>query len=700
MATLEKIRSKIGVIAAVVIGLALLSFILQDLFSSRSSLFSSSQYEIAKIGGKSIPVQEYEQKYQAIEDIYKMNNGEASLDDKMRDNLREQVWQQVIQENVLLKDLEDMGLGVGSDELFDLIQGKNPHPFIQQIFRNPETGELNHAGLLQFWKRMDEDPSGKSKAFGLYLEKEISTQRTIDKYNTMVIKGLYVTKLQAKNEFSESNRKVNFRFIALPYSSIPDQSVKISESDLKAYYKKHKYQYEQIASRDIEYVSFNIIPAKEDSLAAKVWIDKIKDDFVAATNSKEFAGINSDVPFDEKYYKQSELPDTIKKIFDAPQGTIIGPFIDNGFQKLAKLEDVKMLADSVKARHILIKPATNDAAGAKKAKATADSLFNLINNGADFAELAKKFGTDGTASKGGDLGWFKEGQMVKPFNDFCFFGKKGERKVLETQFGYHVAEITDKGTEVKKVQVVVLARNIAPSENTRKVIYQQANLFAGNNRTGVEFDNAAASKKLDKKIASYVQQNDKQIAGLESSRELIRWAYKAKKNEVSEVIELSDKYLVAVVSEIREKGFAPLAQVRSEIENKVRLEKKAEMLIGKVNGKLSGVATIDQLAASLMTPVQEAADITFSAYAIPTAGIEPNVIATATNSAQNKLTKPIQGTNAVYVLTVTNIMMPSVGNLEAEKGKLNYTYMMRANYESYEALKKAANINDQRYKFY
>jgi peptidyl-prolyl cis-trans isomerase D len=704
MATLEKIRNKAGVLVAVVIGISLLAFILTDLFSSKTSLFKNNQNDLAKIGGKTISYQEYEQQVNELSEIYKKNSNQTNLDEKTLDGVREQIWQQYVQQYVYIDNLKNEGVGVSSEELFDLVQGKNPHPLIRQSFSNPQTGEFNRANVLQFLKSMEKDPTSGRKASWLYLEAQITSAQTLSKYLALVSKGLYVTKLQAKDDFNESVKKANIKFFFQPYSSIPDATVKPTESELKSYYKKHKKEYEQNESREIEYVSFDVLPSTDDVKGASDWINKIKPDFIATTDNKLFVTSNSDGPYLDTKYKSGDLPDSLNKfMFDAKIGEVFGPYTEGSSFKLAKLDTIKELPDSVKARHILIKVMANTEEGVKQAKAKADSLKKQIENGADFAILAKTNSVDGSAEKGGDLGWFKDGSMVKEFNDFCFEGKKGQIGVVQTQFGYHVIEIVDMGKPVKKVRLAIVERKIEPSELTSKTIYQKANVFAGNNVTKLSFDKNAGNPKLGlvKKTATLTQ-SEKNISGFESSRELFRWAYAAKEGDVSGVISADNKYVVAVLAVIREKGIAPFDQVRGQVEVETIRDLKAQQMIRLFNSKKGGAATIEQYAAALKLPVMVSTDVSFASPFIQNAGMEPSVVAAATTLKPNSISNPIRGINGVFVVNVTSVNQASgLVDYRSSLNRLSSMFQSKVNYGALEYLKKDADIKDFRFiKFY
>lgn len=417
MATLEKLRTRAGVFLAVVIGIALFSFILGDFVNPSKSIFNQSQHELANIDGKSIPYQLYQAKVDETTEIRKMLSGDNSIDEQASEGIREQVWQQIVRENVMEDQYNDLGIAVHSDELFDMVQGRNIHPMVQQLFGNPQTGAVDKALIVQFLKRMDEDPSGRQKAAWLYIENEIKTDRLFTKYSNLIRKGLYATTLETRRSIENRTNKVDFNYVVAPYASISDSTVKYSNSDLEKYYESHKQDYEQKASRDIEYVIFPVRPSEEDIKLAEEWISKLKDEFRDAADPKQYVTLNSDTPYDSRNYNNGQLPAEYNNwAFVAKVGEMTGPIFDGNSYKLVRLAEINNLSDSVKARHILITPLERTKEAAEKAKKTADSLLSVIRRGGDFASLAREYSKDpGSANKGGDLGWFKEGSMVKQF---------------------------------------------------------------------------------------------------------------------------------------------------------------------------------------------------------------------------------------------------------------------------------------------
>lgn len=700
MATLEKIRNRAGVLVAVVIGFALFAFILGDILGSGTSLFSNTQFEVAEIGGTSIPYQELQRKIDNLSEIYKMNSGEASLTTEVYESIYEQAWQQLVNEYVMQKEYDKLGILVGSDELFDMVQGTNIHPIVRQIFTDPNTGMFNQEALLNFLRNMNDDPSGSSLAYWLFVENEIIGERKAVKYNGLLEKGLYVTPLQAKYAFLETNKRVDFDFILQNYTTVADTLVSISEKEIKDYYKKNKDDFQQEHTRDIEYVAFEILPSDEDDRDSKQWIDGMVEEFSTVQEVKQFTNLNSDTPYDVTNYGFGELSDEINNfMFNARVGDVYGPYFENGAYKIARLAEINFLPDSVRARHILIQP--TEAISQEQAEVKADSLLNLIKRGANFDLLAIEHSTDnGSRFNGGDLGWFPEGMMVKPFNDACFAARKGDKFIVETQFGYHVIELTDRAADVKKVQVAVLTREVEPSTATYQRIFMQASSFAGANNTYEKFQNAVVEEGLSKRIANNLLPADNTIAGLESPREMIRWAFNSKEQSVSQVFEISNKFVVATVSKVREKGTKPLADVKDDIELILRKDKKAEIIKAELMNEKNAGSSMEQIAMKRNLNVESALEISFSSFSIPNAGIEPKVIAYATSMEEDKISEPIAGENGVYLIRVTNIEEPEVADYTMEKNRLRSNFASRVGFEAYEALKKIADIKDNRAKFF
>ncbi len=587
-------------------------------------------------------------------------------------------------------------------ELFDLVQGKNPHAIIQSIFRDQNTGTLNRSAMIQFLKFQQSNSTGKERAYWLFIENQIVEEQTFSKYNNLIAKGLYVTNDEAKNDLKGRNHQANIQFVAKPFSSISDSTVKVSEDDLKAYYEKKKENFKQENNRNIEYVTFPVVASKADEDKLIKWINDTKTEFATVEDPAAYVNINSDVPFDGSYFKKGELsPDLGTFAFAGKVGDIYGPYKENNSWKLAKIQKFEELPDSVEVRHILIRVNTQPELAA--AQKTADSLKNLIVvKGMKFEDIAREKSADtGSAAKGGDLGWVRRGMMVKPFEDASFFGKVNDIQVVKTQFGIHLVQVTNRGKTAPNVQLAIINRVIEPSSQTYQATYTSASKFASQNQDIKKFNDAITAQGLNKRIAN-IRENDKDIAGLTNSRLLIRAAYKASvgsiilSTEGTPIFELGDQFVVASLTSEQEKGIAPFVTVKSRIETEVKKEKKAQQLIEKMSGKTD----LNQLASSLNVTVGEAQNITFESASIPSVGYEPAIAGAATALESNQVSKPVVGTNGVYVVKVNSLNPGADQDLASGKQRLAASINYRANTLAFEALRENAKIVDKRAKFY
>ena len=702
MATLQKIRNRAGLLIAISIGLALLAFILGDLGKSGSSLFRSDRYEIAEIRGESVPFQLYQQRLEEMIENTKRNTGNNTLDEATRERVKTQTWELLVREIIMGEEFEELGVDVHPDELFDMVQGNNIYPQIKQIpiFQNQETGEFDRQLVIQFLQNLDRDPSGKARDSWLAFEEGIMRDRMNTKYNNLIKQGLYITDLEAKKAFKEKNRKVSFEYIVKRYNNFPDSLVNVTDDDLREYYEAHKDEYKQQEARDIEYVAFDVKPSQEDIKNAREWIEDLYPEFDTIKEAGRYVTLNSDEPFDATYYGEGELSTRLDTFaFNAEIGDVIGPYRQSSAFKLAKLNDIKYLPDSVKARHILIRPGENMTAD--EAQNTIDSLKELVENGADFARLAAEFGSDGTAEKGGDLGWFKQGDMVQPFSDSAFFNPAGHLTTVSTQFGTHLLEVTDRSEPVKKVQVAVISRNIEPSTQTYQYVYSQASQFAGEHKNYEKFLEGIDKLKLTKRVANNLKKNDNKIAGIDNPRAIIRWAYQAEVGDISPIFELEDRFVVTALVEARDEGIASLEKVKTRVEKEVIRQKKGEKIAQQLQEELADVSSVKELGQKIVAKVETVSDLAFNAFSIPGIGIEPEVMAYAMALKEGEMSEPVKGNNGVFVIQVTSVQKaPEDADLVAEKKQLERARATRVDYYVYEALKEVADIEDKRYKFY
>lgn len=707
MATLQTIRTKAGLLVAIVIGISLAAFILGDMFQGGTSIFQGNRLEIGEINGESIQYPQFQQEVEKLGEIYRMNTQQNQLDENTWVQVREQTWQTMIR-NIVMNDVYDkLGITVSSDELFDMLQGTNLHPIVQQLFRNPNTGQVDRGAVVQFLRNLETGVAPEQRQYWLYLEDQIVDERIQSKYNNLVNKGLYVTTPEAENSLNGRNKQVSFDYIALNTNTVADSQVVVTEKEMRDYFSKNQNNYKQEKSRQIEYITFAVEPSEQDFEDTEKWINGIVSDFASATDNIAFVNSNSDVGFDETWYKQSGLPEDIAAwIFetDAEVNAIFGPYFEDNTYKLAKLHASEMMPDSVEARHILLQVSTQQELISQQA--LADSLKTAIENGSDFAALAMEFSADqGSAIQGGELGWFGRGMMVKPFEDAAFNNKVREVSIVNTQFGIHIIQTTARGPESRQVQVAYLVRNVTPSTQTYQKVYAKASEFAGKNLTKANFDAAVAEQNLNKRSASLAE-TDRQVGALENSRPLVRAAFESSVGSIiqdqqgSTIFDFGDNFVIATLVSATEEGVARFEEVRARVELAVLKEKKLQFLANKAKTAMEGKTDLETIASELGTTVRNAANINFTSVQIPGIGMEPKVTGTATNLSPDQISQPITGNNGVYVVKVISINESENQNVEAEKQRLAQNLTFRAASQAYNAHREKAEVEDQRAKFY
>ena len=700
MATLQKIRDHAGKFVMVIVGVALLAFVVGDLFKSDGT-FGSSRNKVGTIAGNDIPIQYYQAKVDENTEIYKQNTQQNSIESSVYDQIQDQTWEQLIRQYVVEEEYAKAGINVTAEELYDMVQGNFIDPQVMQvpIFRDSETGQFDRNLVMQFLKNKDLDPSGQAAASWASFEKGLLQNKKDQKFLSLVGMGMYTTGLQAQKESDDKNIKYDFDYIQLRYNSVADSLVKVTDSDLKNYYNKNKDEFKQDESRDIYYVTFPIKASEDDLNSTIESVENLKNEFGSKDEGalEQFVNLESEIPFSNKYLSESELSAPIAELFSAPNGTLVGPYQEGDYVKLARKIGTAKVADSVEARHILIRPSADLTEEAAKEKA--DSILNAINKGASFAEMAEKFSADGSARDGGNLGWFTEGTMVKEFNDACFGAKKGDKLVVKTQFGYHVIEIQNQTTPLQKVKVAIIAREISASNKTVDAIYGNASRFGSNNRTLEAFRSNAEKEGITLRTAN-VKRDDRRLANFESPRQIIRWAYKAGRGEISEIFELDNQFVIAMVSAIHKKGVASFEEVKNDIARRVLVEKKAEYLVSKLNEASAGASALQTVADKLGEQVKEAKNASYSSYSVPSVGVEPNVQAAMVTTEEQKISSPIKGNNGVFLIQVKQVEKPESVDLARERELLQRTNMSKAGYQVLSAIQSAADIEDNRSNFY
>lgn len=700
MAIIGRIR-KNSQLAVLIVGVAIAAFVLSDLFKGNNR----TAPPIAVINGEEVSYAEFSNKLDRNLENARINLQKETLTAQEISEVRETTWNEYLQDVIMGEEYSELGLIVTTNELSDQVQGPDPHPQIRQIFVDQSTGAYNPEMVVGFLQNLDRMEPAQRQQW-IALEQFIKRDRLTQKYRNLVSKGYYIPRAFAQMDFESKRKTAEIRYLAARYDNVSDSLISITDEDYSNYYDENKHQWRQEATRDIDYVVFDVLPSPEDREDIRENFMKLYAEFQNAEDVESFVNATSDSRYDSAFYKEGELSVMMDSIlFNSQVGTFVPPYEEDGAWHMAKLVDMQIRPDSMKASHILIAYQgafnANQATTRTKedAEMLADSLLGVVRSDkGKMAELAKEYSDDPSAQgNDGDLGWFADGMMVYPFNQAVIEGKIGEVVVAESAFGYHVIHITGKKDEVKKVRVAIVERTIEPSSKTYQDIYTEASRFAGENSTAETFENAIIEKGLNKRTATYISESSYSIPGVENAREIVRWVYYDGINigEVSPVFDVGGTYIVATLKDVREKGTIPLEQIKDNITTFVMNEKKADFLKERIS---TGGDNIYQMAGAVQATVDTNKNITFSSRNIPGFGSEFKVIGRIFSLNTGEQSEPIQGNGGVFVVVADNFVEPQgSSNLAIYQQQLEGAFNSRvgANY-MFTALRESSEIEDNR----
>lgn len=712
MATIGKIRKHSGLVIAI-IGIALGLFVLSD-FIKKSP--KRSQDPLAVVFDENISYREFDAKVEEQKEFYKMQYGDVQLSGAEQFQLFNQVYDQLVQEIIMAKQYEDLGLAVPDAELNELFMGTNAHPYIRQLFTNPETGVFDPYQVQMYIETIDERSDEERQQWRM-IEQSIYEERYNSKYNNLVIKGYYIPTAFAQRDNVEKNKKYVTQYLGLKYNTISDSTISVTDEEMMAYYEDHKHEFIfDNPTASLEFVVFDIKPSAEDLSEIQEIIDTAYAQLpnVPASELETFIYSKSDIDYtwDSTYLRRDVLPVKADTLFEAKIGTIVGPYIEDNVFYIHKLLDRKIMPDSLNAAHILIayqgamRADENVVRTKEEAQALADSLFGVVK-GLDslaFSQLALQYSDDGSKeSNGGFLGWFPEGAMIPEFNDACLNNPIGSYQLVETDFGFHIIKVLDKTTPVQKIKMATIVRTVEPSKATADSVYANASSFAAESTDATEFDKLIVDKGYNKRIAESINTSDYTIPGLEEGREIIRWAFN-EENEVGAISYVFDLIgenhnVVVYLKDRKEKGQAEFEDVKEYIEPFVKKEKKADMLITQMNEAMNGVSGIDALSKKLNIEI-DTFDIAFATYSLPGYGPEPQAVGIISVLPVNTISRPIKGETAIFVAVVSQVVEAPPADINLIRMQKQSFFESKVNYELMKSLKIKADIDDNRISYF
>lgn len=712
MALIGKIRQRTGFLLGTMAVVLVLTILM---FASESQGFggSSAASTMGSVNGVSIDNANFQRKYQSLYG----NSPDAY-------GSRQALWDYLVEEVIVKEETEATGLGISKQEMEEMLYGARLSPIVQQIpqVMDQTTGAPNRQVLDQI-KQMDQTGQWPEQAldFKNYWQEmkgQVEKDRLQTKFSTLISKSVYIPNWMVEELNKNNNLQADFEYVRVPFDAVEDSQVKVTDKDLENYIAENKARYTQTEEmRKLDYVVFNVVPTSADTNSAKEYIAKLIPEWQQVTSPADdssFISSNSGT-YSNGYQKRDAFATSPiqNDLFSLAVGSIIGPYLDGNSFAISKILDRRTLPDSVQVRHILISNQQNVRTDAA-AKSLADSLQRIVTP-ANFAELVTKFSDDGgSKTTGGAYTWSSDASLFPEYYDYAFkTGKPGEFKTIKTaQGGYHIMNIMSyKGGSSPVVRSVVFKERIAPGEQTQERVSNEANAFL-NKCTNLEaMKKEATAKGLNIQTSNGLRKNDYAVGALgggEDSRNLVRWAYEDNRKagevsrEVYEFQEQSDlfvnKYVVAGLKSIQPAGAPSVASLREEIEPKVKMLKKGEVLQKKITS-----TDLNAIAAEYSSKVDTARTTPFSTSGLPGGGFEPKVIGAAFKLEANSVSKPIIGEGGVYVVR----MVSKNANAEAAapdmnmmRRQLSNQYASQLRYGLIQDLKKGAKVKDNRSNFF
>jgi len=696
MALINTLRNKMGKVVVAVIAVAILSFVLADLLGPNSTLFGGNDNQVGEIAGESIVLQDFQALVEQQESNYVMNFNRQP-GEREKQTIRNQAWELLIARHAFGEQYEEVGIEVTGDEVWDMMQGKNISPAIQQSFTNPETGQFDREVFINFMQQLPNAAPEQRYRWEIF-KKDLKPGRERIKFENLLVKSVYVTDAEAQREYASQNDVAEIKYLYVPYYAKSDSAVTVTDSQLKDYYSENKDKYKVENTRNLKYVSFPILASPEDSAFVKQELMDLREEFKTVNDDSVFAGVNTDALNFYSKYQAANLPRPLKgNISNLTKGDVRGPYLDGANFKLHKVSDIyEDSLDYAKASHILFSGEDEET------KQQAEEVLQQLKDGANFSAMARKYGSDGTANRGGDLGWFKTGDMVDEFQAAVFEANEVGLldELVETEYGFHIVRVDEPKTNTV-YRIATIEREILPGDETINQAFRKADLYASKIDDLSSFETVAAEDSLQITPVTGLKKNDRRVGVLGDARQVVQWLYRdASTGEISEVFELDDQYVVAVMTKETEEGYKELEQVRDEVTAKVKNELKGDIIIdelSKLNGSLDEMANSYGSDASVYT----SSDLKISTNSLQGVGFDPEAVGKAFALESGEISAPFKSENGVLIIEMQNkTSAPEIGDYSIYKQQVSQNIQNRVGFSIGEAIKENASIEDKRYKFY
>ena len=702
MALIKQIRQRTGLAIGVIAGGLILFLLGGDLLSPNSTLLNSNQNIVGEIAGEEITLEEFSLKVEEYKAAFQQRTGRIPAEAELV-SVREQAWQALIVERVFQEEYDKLGLTISSQELIDMVQGKNIVPELRAQLMNPQTGQFDKTQLITFLQSLETADPAQQAAWAQQ-EKLFAQARSRVKYDNLIATTEYATTAEAKFEHKLANTIADASILFVPYYVIPDGDIQIQDSELSAYLSKNKEKFKVGNAANLEYVSFSILPSGEDSAAVISKITALTDELKAAENDSAFVSKNSELqqPF-QTFAPGDQLPVALTTNVDVPaKGETYGPFITaNSSYVTYKITDQYQGTPRMRASHILFGTEGMDDSGKAAVKTQAETVLAEIKASGNFEVAARQYGQDGTAQNGGDLGWFAKADFVEPFANATYAARsKGLLpNLVETEYGYHIIQVTElPATSYTKLAILEL--ELVASDLTRNEAFRNADAFVAESGNRNEFTENATEKGFRIIQANNVDPTSRNLNNLTDAIQVVIWAFsEATVGEGSTVFELNDAYLVASLVSRKEEGEAKLEDVKDQVKQLVLNEKKAAL----IQEKLSAKATLEEMKGVFIdAAINEVPSLRLSDAVLPGIGFAPKAIGTIFGlQGSGQLTKPVQEDIGVLVGRL-NTLTPAaeIGDYTVYQSQLTQGAFQRMTYQIMMALQELAKVKDYRYKYF
>ena len=693
-------------IAVVIVGVAIVAFIIGDLTKNNNKM-----PDLGRIGNSTITYQHFNNLVEEQEDGYKRQYNLSQVPAEMQTRIRESVWQQLVGETLTDAEFAKMGLTVSPAEVNDMYQGTFIHPELRQYFTNPQTGEYD-LRTVEYYITNIETLDTATRLQWAQMEKSVKKSRCQQKYSSLIAGGFYMPKTLAGQIAQLSNTVTNANIVSLPYQTVAEEEVALTDADYEKYYKAHKNEYRvREEQREIEFILYPIMPTQKDLADIQADVEKVWGEFQEQDPDELvfFVNAESDRSYDSSYRRADEFASPMDSaIRNAAEGSFISPRMVGNEWQMAKVLKIENRPDSMRASTIYI---FNERAGGtitrgdEQAKQLADSVKTLVTSGAmSLEEAVNQFSDDPQkANNKGDMEWQLDGNFGF-LNEKMINTPEGGIFVMQHPYevGYLVVKVTGKTTPHRKYRVATITRNINASETTTRNIYNEANRFAGNNRTLSAMTSAAQAENLQVRSA-LVYAMSQNLSRINNARSIVQWAFNEKTETgavADQIFEVEDYYIVAALKDVYKVGYKTLEQARPEMENMVRIEKKAEILKERANEAKKDCTELAVIAGKVGSTVDTLDSVAFNDYFLGKFGMEPKVQAAIAATTGNDIVGPLQGANGVYLMQVTGKAdNPKAVDAEAIRSQYQMTYRQKVG-GVLVVLMDNTKIVDQRNKFF